>query len=367
MGLSTAAFLAHGSSRRIVLVEKGLLAQASTGLSVGGIRQQFTHPSNIRLSQMTLEFRSHPPRGFDPPGDFRRVGYLFLARERRTWQEFQANVRLQREHGVPVELLSRAEIAGRWPFLHTEDLQGATYCAEDGYADPYSWAMAFAKTARSLGVRIEENTPALSIKTEGGRVRGVHTSQGFLRAPVVINAAGPWAGEVGAMAGVRIPVKPFRRQVYVTRRFDLLPDSIPLIIDQDSLFYFRREGRGVMLGMTDPSEPSSFHTHVDRAFLERLIETAAWRAPSLAQAEILRGWGGLYAITPDENPIIGRLGGLEGFWGAVGFSGHGFQHGPAVGRVLSDLILRGRTDFDLSPFVFERFSGPTGPGEGRTV
>jgi sarcosine oxidase subunit beta len=316
---------------------------------------------------MTLEFFSNPPREFDPPGDFHRVGYLFLARKRRTWQEFQANVRLQREHGVPVDLLNPAEIAGRWPFLHTEDLRGGTYCAEDGYADPYSWAMAFAKTSRRLGVRIEENTPVLSIRTEGGRVQGVLTPQGSLWAPIVINAAGPWAGEVAAMAGLRIPVKPFRRQVYVTRRFGLLPDSIPLIIDQDTLFYFRREGGGVMLGMTDADEPSSFHTHVDRAFLERLIETATQRAPALAQAEILRGWGGLYAITPDENPIIGRLGDLEGFWGAVGFSGHGFQHGPAVGRILSDLILRGQTDFDCSPFVYDRFSGPLGPGEQRTV
>lgn len=334
---------------------------------MGGIRQQFSHPSNIRLSQMTLKFLSDPPQGFEPPGDFHRVGYLFLAREPQTWQEFQANVQLQREHGVPVELLSRSEIARRWPFLRTEDLQGGTFGAEDGYADPYSWAMSFAKTARRMGVRIEENTPVLSISTEGGRVRGVRTPQGMVWAPVVINAAGPWAGEVGAMAGLRIPVKPYRRQVYVTRRFGLFPNPIPLIIDQDSLFYFRREGEGIMMGKTDTSEPSSYHTHVDRAFLEGLIETATWRAPELAQAEILRGWGGLYAITPDENPIIGRLGDLEGFWGAVGFSGHGFQHGPAAGRILADLILRGGTDFDCSPFVYERFSGPLGPGEQRTV
>jgi sarcosine oxidase subunit beta len=274
---------------------------------------------------------------------------------------------MQRDLGVPVEILPPDEVRSRWPFLFTEDLRGATFCAEDGYADPYSVAMAFAEAARALGISIEENTRVLEVKTGSGRVQGVRTTKGSVSAPVVVNTAGAWAAGLAASAGIELPVMPFRRQVYVTRRFDAVPKPLPLIIDQDSLFYFRGEGEGILMGMTDPDEPSSFNTHVDREFLESLIETAHHRAPLLAQAEILRGWGGLYAVTPDENPIIGRLGDLEGFFGAVGFSGHGFQHGPSVGRILSRLILSGNPGFDLSPFSYARFTDAAGPGEERTV
>ncbi len=367
MGLCTAYYLARKGSLKISLLEKDLLAQASTGLSVGGIRQQFSHPSNIRLSQMTLELFSHFEEIFGRSLEFHQVGYLFLTEREQTWEFFQESVRTQQGLGVPVEVLTPHTIRERWPFLNTDGLRGGTFCPEDGYADPYSVAMAFAEAARSLGVSIQENTRVLEIRTGSGRVQGIRTSRGNITAPIVINAAGAWAAELSATAEVHLPVKPFRRQVYVTREFDSLPKPLPLIIDQDSLFYFRSEGAGILMGQTDPDEPSGFHTHVDRDFLEQLIEAAAYRAPLLAQAEILRGWGGLYAVTPDENPIIGRLGELEGFYGAVGFSGHGFQHGPAVGRLLSEIVLSGEVRFDLNPYLHSRFSRPTGSGEKRTV
>ncbi len=367
LGLCTAFYLAQAGPLKISLLEKDLLAQASTGLSVGGIRQQFSHPSNIRLSQMTLRLFSRFEETFGRPLDFHRVGYLFMAQKEQTWHSFLESVRTQQDLGVPVEILPPSEVRRRWPFLNTDDLQGGTYCAQDGHADPYSVAMAFAESARALGVSIEENTRVLAVKTGNGRVQGVRTTRGAVAAPIVVNTAGAWAAELAATAGIELPVMPFRRQVYVTRRFDAIPKPLPLIIDQDSLFYFRGEGRGILMGMTDPKEPSSFHTHVDRDFLESLIEAAYRRSPVLAQAEILRGWGGLYAITPDENPIIGSLGELDGFFGAVGFSGHGFQHGPSVGRILSELILTGKTGFDLNPFSYTRFTGQAGPGEERTV
>jgi len=367
LGLCTAFYLAHTCPLKISLLEKGLLAQASTGLSVGGIRQQFSHPSNIRLSQMTLELFSSFEETFGRPLDFHRVGYLFMAQKEQTWHSFGESVRTQKNLDVPVDVLPPNELRRRWPFLNTDDLQGGTFCAQDGYADPYSVAMAFAEAARALGVTITENTRVLEVLTGDGHIRGVRTTRGTVAAPIVVNTAGAWAAELAATAGVDLPVLPFRRQVYVTRRFDDIPGPLPLIIDQDSLFYFRGEGQGILMGMTDLKEPSSFNTHVDRDFLESLIEAAYRRAPLLAQAEILRGWAGLYAITPDENPIIGRLGELDGFFGAVGFSGHGFQHGPSVGRILSELILTGKTDFDLIPFSYTRFARQAGPGEKRTV
>jgi sarcosine oxidase subunit beta len=299
--------------------------------------------------------------------EFHQVGYLFLAQSEQVWEEFLANVEVQRLHKVPVEALTPNEIKRRWPHLNVEDIRGGTFCPEDGYADPYAAAMGFANAARRLGVRIEEQTKVTAIRVKGGRVQGVETTRGPLSAPVVVNVAGPWGGEVAQMAGFDLPVKPYRRQVFVTKRFDCMPKPLPMILDIEPAFYLRGEGPGVLMGMSDPGEPSSFNTNVDYSFLERVIEAAIHRAPILEDAEILRGWGGLYAITPDDNPIIGSLPGVDGLFCAIGFSGHGFQQAPTVGRILSELILDGTTDFDLSPFAHDRFDKISGKSETRVV
>jgi sarcosine oxidase subunit beta len=141
----------------------------------------------------------------------------------------------------------------------------------------------------------------------------------------------------------------------VTTAFKEIPKPIPLVLDFDVSFYFREEGPGILMGRSDLDEPSSFNTNVDWNFLTKVTETAVLRAPILEKARIRRGWGGLYTISPDNNPIIGPLPGVEGFFCASGFSGHGFQHGPPAGRILSELILEGQTDFDLTPFSYDRF------------
>ena len=354
MGVSTAYYLARRGLSDVIILEKDLLAQASTGLCVGGIRQQFSHPANIRLAQHSVRVFENFEEEFGVDINFRQVGYLFLAQKEETWNDFLSDVGMQRQHGVPVEELSPEEIKHRWPYLNVVDLKGGTLGPEDGYADPYLAAMGFANNARKLGVRIEEKTEVTGIRIKGGRVQGVETGKGPISAPVVVNVAGPWGGEVARMAGIDLPVKPYRRQVFMTKSFDAIPKPVPMIIDQDITFYFRGEDPGILMGMSDRDEPSSFDLHVDRGFMEKVVEAAIHRAPILEKAEILRGWGGLYAITPDENPFIGAIPGIEGLFSAIGFSGHGFQQGPAVGHILSGLILDGHTDFDLKPYAYER-------------
>jgi sarcosine oxidase subunit beta len=367
MGASTAYYLARRGCSDVIVLEKDLLAQASTGLSAGGIRQQFSHPANIRLSQEAVRVFERFEQEFGVDMEFRQVGYLFLAQSEDVWQEFLTNVEVQRQYNVPVELLSPDEIKQRWPYLNVADLQGGTFCLEDGYADPYMAAMGFANAARRLGVRIEEQARVTAIRIEGGQVRGAETTRGPISAPVVVNVAGPWGGEISRMAGMPLPVKPYRRQVFMTQAFDPIPKPVPMILDIEPAFYFRGEGPGVLMGMSDPNEPSSFNLNVDYRFMERVIDAAIHRAPMLEEAEILRGWGGLYAITPDDNPIIGSLPVAEGLFCAIGFSGHGFQQAPTVGRILSELILDGQTSFDLSPFVYDRFDKVTGKAETRVV
>jgi len=368
MGTSTAYHLARLGCKDVVLVEKKQLASGSTGLSAGGIRLQFSIEANIRLSLESLRIFEHFAEEFETEIDFRQFGYLFLATEPRDWAEFQANVLVQQRMGVPVRLLSPGEIGDMAPYLHLDDVMGGTFCPRDGYADPYSVAMGFARQARRLGVSIREETEALDIKLSGGKVRTVVTNQGEIATPVVVNVAGPWAAQVGRMVGLELPAVPYRRQVLVTAPFEELPKQTPLIIDFAPSFYFRREGASILMGMSDQEEPPSFNTHFDLAFLVKVAEKAAHRAPALDRADFMRGWGGLYSITPDDNPIIGKdVGGVEGFYCAVGFSGHGFQQSPAVGRILAELITRGQTDFDLRPFQLERFETGEFTGESRAV
>jgi sarcosine oxidase subunit beta len=367
IGISSAYYLAKRGVSDVVILEKDLLAQASTGLSVGGIRQQFSNPANIRLSQESLRVYERFEDEFGVDIRFRQAGYIFLAQKKETWSDFLADAETQRQHDVPVEVLSPGDIKRRWPYLNVDDLEGGTFGPKDGYADPYLAAMGLAKAARKLGVRIQEKTEVTGIRIEGDRMQGVETAKGSVSAPAVVNVAGPWAGKVARMAGLDLPVEPYRRQVFMTKSFEAIPRPVPMIIDQDATFYFRGEEPGIIMGMSDPDEPSSFNLNVDRDFLEAVIEAAVRRAPVLEKAEILRGWGGLYTITPDDNPIIGEVPGVKGLFSAIGFSGHGFQQAPAVGLILSQLILGGQTDFDLRPFAYSRFEKKEQEGEKRVV
>ena len=368
MGASTAYHLAKLGYKDIVLVEKKQLASGSTSLSAGGVRLQFSSEANIRIAMESLQTFERFEEEFEAEIDFRQHGYLFLATDPRDWAEFQTNAVVQQRAGVPVRLLSPEEIHDMAPYLYMEDVMGGTFCPRDGYADPYSVTMGFAKQARRLGVNIREETEALDIKVSEGKVRAVTTNEGEIATPVVVNVAGPWAAQVSRMAGLELPVTPYRRQVFVTAPFDELPKQIPMIIDFAPSFYFRREGASILMGMTDHEEPPSFNTNFDLSFLVKVADKASHRAPVLDQADFMRGWGGLYAITPDDNPIIGQdIGGVEGFYCAIGFSGHGFMQAPVVGRILADLITSGQTDFDISPFRLERFQAEAMIGEKRVV
>jgi len=367
LGISTAYYLAKRDQKNIVLLEKSLLAQESTGLCVGGVRQQFSHPANIRLSQETVALFEQFKEEFHVDIGFHQVGYLFLAQKKETWKDFLASVELQKQLRAPVEILSPDEIKYRWPYLCVKDLCGGTFGSKDGYADPYSAAMAFANAAKKLGVRILEKTKATRIHIRGDRIKGIETTSGEISSPIVVNTAGPWGGEIARLAGLEFPVLPYRRQVFMTKPFYEVPHPIPMIIDFDPSFYFRGEKPGLLMGMSDPDEPSSFNTHVDQNFLEKIIEIAILRSPVLEETQILRGWSGLYSITPDENPIVGAIPEIRGLYCAIGFSGHGFQHGPPIGRILSELILDGHTHFDLTPFSPNRFNIDKFNGEKRTV
>jgi sarcosine oxidase subunit beta len=355
IGTSIAYHLAQKKAKGVVLLEKGMLGEGSTAKCAGGIRAQFSTEINIRFSLESFKTWDNFREIMEMELDFKRVGYLFLATTEEEWAVFQSNSILQHQFGIPVELLSSQEIQRRWPYLRVDDLRGGTFCAREGYAGPYEALSGFARGARRGGVKIFEETEVTQILRNGNQVAGVRTPRGDISSPVVINAAGPYAGEVGKMAGVGVPVQPYRRQLFFTGPFPYIPDPIPLVIDFHRAWYFRREGAGLLISGPKDNFPS-FNLNVDYDAMVEVAENSIYRVPIMEKAEIDRGWAGSYEISPDNHAILGGYPGLKGFFLANGFSGHGFQHSPAVGKVMAELILGEKPSIDISCLSLERFA-----------
>jgi sarcosine oxidase, subunit beta len=356
VGASIAYHLALKKAGRIILLEKGQMGEGSTGRCVGGVRTQFSTEINIRLSLESLKTFERFKEEFGVDPEFRRIGYLFLASTGPEMDIFKENVKPQRRFGIPVELLDTDEIKKRWPFLRTDDLRGGTFCSSDGVAGPSEVLQGFVNSAKRAGVRIYEGEEVVGITLKNDRVSTVRTKKEEICTPVVVNAAGPFAARVGEMAGIKIPVKPVRRQIFDTAPFQLSNHSIPLTIDFHRGWYFRQEGEGLLLSGPMDEQPS-FNLDTDYEGMTEAADNATYRIPVLEKARIARGWAGLYEISPDHHAILGRTPGVEGFILANGFSGHGFQHSPAVGRTIAELIVEEKTTtIDISSLSIERFS-----------
>ncbi len=368
-GLSTAYHLAKKDFSDILVLEKEkFIAAGSTGLSAGGIRQQFSTEVNIRMAMYSVSKFEHFKEEMGEDISFNQVGYLFLLSTEDEVELFRRSYSLQRKLGLDVEWLEPSEVKKRWPYIVVDDILAATYCPTDGYADPYSVANGYAKQARKLGVKILTETEVTGIKVEDGRIAGVETTKGFIETPIVVNTAGPYAHVIGQMVGVDIPARPYRRQIFITDAFPEIPPDWPMTVDFHYNWYMRKEGEGLLMGMSDLEEPSSFNMNVDWSFMEKVVEHGIERVPLLEKARIMRGWAGLYSITPDNQPIIDKIPGVEGFYCAVGFSGHGFMLSPATGLVMSELIAEGEAkSFDISEFSFNRFAEGVAEGEQHVI
>jgi len=366
MGASVAFHLARRGITDVVLVEREtLLATGSTGRNAGGVRHQFSNEANIRLSIESIALLGRFEDEVGSPIDFHQDGYLFLLSSDDSVDTFRRNVALQRSLGVEVEWLDGDEAARRAPGLDADGVIGATFCARDGIADPNGVTMGFAKAAQAAGVAIVRDTEVTAIRVAGGRVAGVETSRGAIDTRIVVNAAGPYAKRIGAMAGVDVPVEPYRRHIFIAQDGGgwRVPANRIMVIDFESTFYFHREGAGLLFGMGERGETPTFDTTVQWDFLPQVIDVAVRRLPALADASISHAWAGLYEVTPDANPIVGPARGCDGLFLINGFSGHGFQHSPAAGRILADVIAGRDPGFDLTPFSADRFDAGAAAGE----
>ena len=360
VGSSVAYHLTNMGCADVLVIEReAQQGLGSTAKSAGGVRAQFATPVNIEMSRYSIDFFSRFEELTGNTAQYRAHGYLFIATRPAHLDYLAANREVQAAHGLTnVQAVTRDDIFGIIPQINSDDILGGNFCPTDGFVDPYSVMVGFAQRARERGARVWLNAEVTGIEVESGRVKGVHTSRGDVATPVVVNAAGAWAKQVAAMAGVELPVEPLRRKLVHTQAFDRIPMHLPMVIDMTDGFHFRREGAGVLLAWHDGKDEYTYDTAFDDEFIERILMRAAERVPAFADAEVnpRRCWAGLYEVTPDHHAIIGPAPEVAGFYLINGFSGHGVMHSPASGLVAAEWILYGgpRT-IDARALGLERF------------
>jgi sarcosine oxidase subunit beta len=357
MGTSTAYHLAGKGVKDIVLVEKEpFFGMMSTGQCAGGIRHQFSSEINIRLSLESIAMMERFPQEMDQDAGLRFIGYYFLLTHEDDVAEFRKNVALQHMLGVMTEWLEPDEIARRLPLVNVEGVLAATVYAGDGLCDPASLVQGYVTNARRLGARLFTDTQAVGVQTARGRIQAVETNQGVVETPVVVNACGAWAPQIGRMLGVDIPIQPIRRQIVVTTPIPELPPDFPFVIFFRDSLYFHPEGEGILTGKSNPDETPGYKLSVDPDWEMLHMDEAMLRLPLLKKAGLLSHWAGLYEVTPDAHPILGRIPTVEGFYLMAGFSGHGLMHGPVVGLLMAEEVVDGRAHtVDIDPFRYDRF------------
>jgi sarcosine oxidase subunit beta len=263
-----------------------------------------------------------------------------------------------------VRLVGGDEIRSMFPQLRGDDIVGGSFCSSDGFVDPYSAMIGFMTWATDHGAALWKNTAVTGLVRDADGIASVETTRGAVATRKVVNCCGAWAASVAKFVGVDVPVEPLRRMLVPSEPFDEFPHTAPMIIDMSNGFHFRPEARGFLLAWNDPEETAGFKTEFDSGFVEKILTRAADRVPGFANLPVnpKRAWAGLYEMTPDHHPILGEALNVPGFFLANGFSGHGVMHAPATGKILSDLILTGKTDLiDASLLNLARFA------EGRLI
>ena len=355
IGTSVAFHLAE-AGLNVCLLERDQLASGSTSRAAGGFRAQFSDPLNIAIGLRSIE--AFTRFGERPGGeiDLHQVGYLFLLDREQDVAAFESSVALQNELGVPSRFVDLAEVRELCPLAGLDGVLAAAYCALDGHASPEAVVQGYAAGARAHGASVLTGCALTNVLLDNNEIRRVETSRGTIETGVVVCAAGVWSPEVARTAGVQLPVVPYLREVGFTGPTPGLPERIPLTVDFSSGLYFHREGPGLLFGMADPEQPAGLDAPADPAWLERVMEVAERRLPSLLDMGIAGGWKGHYEVTPDHNALVGESPAASRFLYATGFSGHGFLQGPAVGEIVRDLIL-GKTPFvDITPLSADRFA-----------
>ena len=363
VGASIAWHLTEAGVTNVLIVEREThQGKGSTGKSMGGVRAQFATTPNIQMSMFSINFYAEFDERLGQPAGYRPQGYLFVATAEKHLNYLRTNQKLQHSLGLTqAVMVTRDDIVSRVPQLRSDDILGGSFCPTDGFVDPYSVMTSFTTCAVERGARVWRACEVTAIHTDGTGILGVETTRGPVATRVVVNAAGPWAAQVAALAGIDLPVEPLRRQLVPTEPFDGVSHEIPMVVDMTNGFHFRPESLGFLLAWNDPDETPGFKTDFDASFIEKILDRAADRVPCFENVAVnpKRAWAGLYEVSPDHHCILGPVEDVPGFFCANGFSGHGAMHAPSTGKILADLITQGKTEVvtnvsALSPARFAR-------------
>jgi sarcosine oxidase subunit beta len=333
IGASVAYHLALAGAEGVVLADKAEVAGRATSKGMGGVRQQFSTAAEVRLAQASTRFFEELGSPF-----FDQVGYLFIAETEAGLAALEERRAVQRDLGVPVERVDPPRIADLAPGVTTGDLAGGVFCPTDGVGDPPAVTRELVRRAEELGVDVRERRPVETVDAD-----------------VVVIACGADSAEVARSYGVELPIRPLCRQLLETTPLAGLPARLPMTIEAETGFHFRRRGDRLVLAMVDPEPRWSAVEEVDDTLFDDRLTRLARRFPPAAGVAIERAWAGLYDMTPDAHPVIGLV--ADGVYAACGFSGHGFMQSPAVGRALAEELVDGASSFDLAPYRLERFAG----------
>jgi sarcosine oxidase subunit beta len=360
MGASIAFHLARRQSGSIVVIDKDHVGRGASGRSSALIRMHYSFPPEVQLAVVSLHMFQHWREVVGEPGDFRKTGFVRIVHPNES-ERLKLNVEMQRKLGVNVRLISRTELKELEPDWNVDEVELAAYEPDSGYGDGAGVANDFLCRARDQGVTYLPKTQATALHVESGRVRGVVTDHGEIAASVVVAATGPWTRPLVAQAGYDLPIENEYHQVAILKNAPSMKGGGCACIDSVTATYFRSDGQdkfllGDFYGQRGV-DPDNFPQRASDDLLEEIIERACRRVPKLENAEVMRGVTGVYDMTPDSRPILGEIPGMDGLYVCAGFSGMGFKISPAIGLVMSELLLDGRgKTADISVFRPGRFA-----------
>jgi sarcosine oxidase subunit beta len=355
VGCSIAYHLIERRAGKVVVLERNTIGSGTTAKGNGGVRLQFSTVVNIQLSLEAVSFFEQFAERFGVDPEYQQRGYLFLAQDEDLLEIYRRNVMLQRQYDVPSYEVRPDEISELAPYLYVDDVLGGTYCPKDGRANPQKVIGVFVDGARRLGAEIREGVTVTDLRRSEERVTGVQTTTGEIESPVVVNACGPWAAALSAMAGVDEPVTPHRRQQFVTEPTPI-ENATPFIIDGDRSFSFHSVGDQLRVGMSRPGDDTGWDDRPEWEMLPLIRQRLAHRAPMLGDLRFVDAYAGLYEMSPDLHGIVGWAPGVAGLILCNGFSGHGFMHSPIIGRLVAEIILDGAAHtIDISALSPSRF------------
>ncbi len=355
-GCAIAYNLAKKGVKDVIIIEREYLSSGATGRCGAGIRMQWGTEMNCRLAKYSVEFFETANEVLEYDGDveFKQGGYLIIAATDKEVDQFHKNIALQNSLGIPSRYITPQEAKEIVPHMDETQILGAAFNPKDGHLNPFHTTQAYADAAVRLGVEIMKFTEVTAIDVENGKIKGVHTDKGYISTPIVVNAAGGYSQLIGDMVGIELPLFSERHQILVTEA--VAPMQGPMFMSFSQNIYCQQTPHGsFIMGRGDPNEARDLRITSTWGFLEEMAKTCIRFLPPLKELRMVRQWSGLYNMSPDRQPIYGPVEGLEGFFLACGYSGHGFMFGPVTGVVIAESILGEKHTIPVDALGLDRF------------